>query len=90
MRTNVAFGWDDQKNHLNQRKHGVSFAKAQQAFMDPNRVIAIDRKHSTSEETRFFCFGLIEDRVLTVRFTFRKDKIRIFGAGYWRRRKEAL
>ena len=84
MRTNVVFEWDDKKDRLNRRKHGVSFAKAQQAFMEPNRVIAIDRKHSTSGETRYFCFGLVEDRVLTVRFTFRKDTIRIFGAGYWR------
>ena len=84
MRTNVFFEWDDKKDHLNLRKHGVSFAKAQQAFVDPNRVIAIDLKHSTAEETRYFCFGLVEDRVLTVRFTFRKDTIRIFGAGYWR------
>ncbi len=84
MRSNVVFEWDDKKDRLNRRKHGVSFASAHQAFMDPSRVIAVDRKHSTSEETRYFCFGLVEDRVLTVRFTFRKGNIRIFGAGYWR------
>ncbi|MXW80580.1 MAG: BrnT family toxin, partial [Gemmatimonadetes bacterium] len=36
------------------------------------------------EETRYFCFGKVEDRILTVRFTYRKGNIRIFGAGYWR------
>ena len=84
MRTDVVFEWDDRKDRLNRRKHDVFFGSAQQAFMDPNRVIAIDRIHSTSEETPYFCFGLVEDRILTVRFTYRKNKIRIFGAGYWR------
>ena len=63
MRTNVVFEWDDQKDRLNRRKHGVTFASARQAFMDRNRVIAIDRKHSTAEETRYFCFGLVEGRI---------------------------
>ena len=78
------FEWDSQKDCINQSKHNVSFAEAQFAFMDPHRVIAVDGKHSTAEETRYFCFGKVEDRVLTVRFTYRKGNIRIFGAGYWR------
>ena len=84
MATNIIFEWDDQKDRLNRCKHGVSFVRAQLAFMDPQRVIAADRKHSTSRETRYFCFGLVEGRILTVRFTHRRGKIRIFGAGYWR------
>ncbi|MDQ3259808.1 MAG: BrnT family toxin, partial [Pseudomonadota bacterium] len=35
----------------------------------------------------FFCFGEVDDGVLTVRFTFRARVIRIFGAGYWRKGK---
>ena len=81
---NITFEWDDRKDRLNHGKHGVSFAEAQLAFMDPDRIVAVDRKHSTSQETRYFCFGSVEDRVLTVRFTYRKGNIRIFGAGYWR------
>ena len=81
---NMNFEWDSQKDCINQSKHNVSFAEAQFAFMDPHRIIAVDGKHSTAEETRYFCFGKIEGRVLTVRFTYRKGNIRIFGAGYWR------
>ena len=81
---NMNFEWDAQKDCINQSKHNVSFAEAQFAFMDPHRIIAVDGKHSTAEETRYFCFGKVEDRVLTVRFTYRKGNIRIFGAGYWR------
>jgi uncharacterized DUF497 family protein len=80
------FEWDAPKDQRNQRKHGVSFAKAQFAFADPNRVIAEDLSHSSSEQ-RHYCFGQVEGGVLTVRFTYREDVIRIIGAGYWRRGK---
>lgn len=83
----VRFEWDPAKDQENQKKHGVSFAKAQFAFADPSRVIAEDLSHS-SREKRYYCFGWVEGGVLTVRFTYREDVIRIFGAGYWRRGKE--
>jgi uncharacterized protein len=70
----------------NQRKHGVAFAIAQFAFADPIRVIAEDLSHSSGEK-RYYCFGRVDGGVLTVRFTYRDDAVRIFGAGYWRRGK---
>lgn len=81
------FEWDDKKDLANQKKHGVSFFEAQQAFLDKNRIIAKDIEHSQSED-RYYCFGLVDGEVITVRFTYRKDKIRIFGAGYWRKGKK--
>ena len=78
------FQWDFRKDQENQRKHGVSFAEAQLAFLDPRRVIARDASHSGGEP-RFFCFGSIPRGILTVRFTYRNDTIRIIGAGFWRR-----
>ena len=80
----VTFEWDDEKDKENQEKHGVSFAMAQQAFLDPRRVIAEDVKHS-SEENRFYCMGRVGAGILTVRFTYRAQTIRIYGAGYWRK-----
>jgi uncharacterized DUF497 family protein len=79
--------WDSSKDRENQKKHGVPFAKAQFAFADPRRVIAEDRSHSSGEE-RYYCFGWVEGGVLTVRFTYRDDVIRIFGAGYWRKGRQ--
>jgi uncharacterized protein len=61
-------------------------AEAQLAFLDPSRVIAKDVSHSKGEP-RFYCFGQTGDGVLTVRFTYRGEVIRIIGAGYWRRGK---
>jgi len=78
------FDWDPKKDQENQAKHGVPFAIAQFAFADPRRVIAEDSSHS-SGEPRYFCFGLVENGIMTVRFTYREGVIRIFGAGYWRK-----
>jgi len=78
--------WDPVKDQENQAKHGVTFTTAQLAFLDPHRVIAEDLSHSGAER-RYFCFGRVGGGVLSVRFTYRKDAIRIFGAGYWRKGK---
>jgi uncharacterized DUF497 family protein len=83
----VRFEWDPKKDKANQKKHGVSFSAAQLAFLDPNRVIVEDPSHS-QEEKRYFLFGQVGDGCLTVRFTYRRRKIRIFGAGFWRKGKE--
>ena|SRR3989338_4139260 len=82
------FEWDEHKNDLNLEKHGVSFYKAQYAFLDKNRIIAEDIAHSSGHEKRYFCFGKIEQEILTVRFTYRDQLIRIIGAGYWRKGKK--
>ena len=80
------FEWDPRKDHENQEKHGVAFAVAQLAFADSRRVIAEDLSHSSAEK-RYYCFGEVGGGVLTVRFTYRAEVIRIYGAGYWRKGK---
>jgi uncharacterized protein len=80
----AAFEWDEAKNKENQSKHGVSFLIAQQAFLDPRRVIAEDITHS-KEEDRYYCMGCVGEGIVTVRFTYRGNVIRIYGAGYWRK-----
>jgi uncharacterized DUF497 family protein len=80
----VLFEWDHGKNEANIIKHGVSFFEAQRAFLDPKRIIAEDVEHSRAE-TRYYCFGRIDEAIMTVRFTYRNQKIRIFGAGFWRK-----
>ena len=61
----------------------------QHAFIDNKRVIAKDITHS-QEEIRYYCFGLNEENngIPTVRFTYRSGRIRIIGAGYWRKGKK--
>jgi uncharacterized DUF497 family protein len=53
MKKSPDFEWNDKKDELNQQKHGVSFALAQIAFLDLNRVILedlwsiVERRHDT-------------------------------------------
>ncbi len=84
--TEFGFEWDSLKDEENRSKHGVGFDLAQFAFADPSRVIAEDVTHSDHEK-RYFCFGEVDGGILTVRFTLRGKRIRIFGAGYWRKGK---
>ncbi len=82
----TSFEWDKSKNEENIKKHGINFQTAQYAFIDPKRVIAKDLIHSENEE-RYYCFGKVKGGVLTVRFTYRNSRIRIIGAGFWRKGK---
>lgn len=59
------------------------FLMRKELFLDPNRIIAQDIEHS-KKEIRYYCFGEVDGTVMTVRFTYRNQTIRIFGAGYWR------
>jgi len=87
MKRKSDFVWDENKDKNNQNKHGVSFALAQLVFLDEHRVILEDLSHSKSEK-RFYCLGKVAEDILTVRFTYRNNKIRIIGAGYWRKGKK--
>ncbi|PIP37176.1 MAG: hypothetical protein COX19_17345 [Desulfobacterales bacterium CG23_combo_of_CG06-09_8_20_14_all_51_8] len=80
------FDWDETKNFDNIEKHGVSFVDAQRAFQDKQRIIFEDARHSENEK-RYFCIGKAHGGIMTVRFTYRAGRIRIFGAGYWRKGK---
>ncbi len=80
------FEWNEAKEKENIGKHGVDFETAVNAFLDSKRIIAHDDAHSEIEP-RMFCIGLVDSKVLTVRFAYRKPRIRIFGAGYWRKGK---
>ena len=81
----VEFGhfiWDDKKEAENILKHDIDFQTAVQIFLDANRRVFKDSKHSKLE-IRMFCIGKVGDKIMTVRYVTRGQKIRIIGAGYW-------
>lgn len=86
---NTSFEWDEGKNKDNFKKHKVKFETAQFAFIDSKRVIAKDITHSKKEK-RCFCFGKVKGGILTVRFTYRKNRIRIIGCGILEKRKKYI
>lgn len=79
-----SFEWDEEKEAINQKRHRIAFADAQEAFYDKHRIIARDALHSKTEE-RLFCIGKTPKGILTVRFTIWGHTIRIIGAGAWRK-----
>ncbi|MBI1870883.1 MAG: BrnT family toxin [Chlamydiae bacterium] len=79
-----SFIWDADKEAVNIVKHKINFSTAAKAFKDPKRKIFVDSKHSLKEE-RYFCIGKVDKSILTVRFTYRENLIRIIGAGKWRK-----
>ena len=78
------FVWKIEREIENIAKHRVDFTTASKAFADPGRKIFIDSKHSVSED-RYYCVGKVNNKIMIVRFVYREDLIRIFGAGYWRK-----
>lgn len=79
-----AFVWDRRKEWVNVHKHGVHFDAASQVFKDPKRIILDDPKHSDREQ-RYYCIGKVGSKVLTVRFTYSGQRVRIIGAAEWRK-----
>ena len=46
----VEFEWDEDKNRINQRKHGISFDEVISVFSDDLSIIFDDPDHSEEEE----------------------------------------
>ena len=75
----LKFEWDDKKNKINKKLHGITFEDAIFVFNDPQRIILPDLYHSENEE-RWLAIGLV-NRVLFVVFTEKNDAtIRIISA----------
>ena len=66
------FVWDEDKNNLNIRKHGIPFTVAVRVFEDDLRLEYPDPEHSQNEE-RWRTIGLVHD-VLTVVYCDRLNR----------------
>ena len=78
----LQFEWDENKNTINKKKHGISFEEAETAFYGDEAVVIQDPEHSQDEE-RFILFGFSAmAQLLTVCHCFRgeDDIIRIISA----------
>lgn len=77
----MTFEWDEKKNAINKKEHGISFEMAVRVFLDEKRVEKLDLEHSTLEEERINIIGRVSDMlVLFVVATDRKGNIRIISA----------
>ncbi len=54
------FDWDENKNRINQEKHGIDFDEASTVFFDERAILFDDPEHSENEE-RFILLGMSEN-----------------------------
>ena len=52
----IIFSWDENKNLINIKKHGISFEEAKIVFEDVDAILFDDPDHSNNEE-RFLIIG---------------------------------
>ncbi len=77
----MEFTWDDRKNRLNKRKHGISFETAIPVFDDPFHLSWQDRE--VEGEARWQTIGMVQGvHLLVVAHTIEDgdDLIRIVSA----------
>ena len=74
----LLFEWDEEKNELNKKKHGIRFELALRVFYDENRLEEYDEIHSEDED-RYLSIGYVNG-VLVVVHTDRDEAIRIISA----------
>ena len=74
----LKFEWDEDKNQLNLKKHGIDFETAMLVFNDLQRIEIYDIEHSINED-RYNTIGMVND-ILFVVYTERKENIRLISA----------
>lgn len=78
----LTFEWDEEKDRINQKKHGVSFEEARSVFYDDSGIEFFDDNHSEWED-RFLLLGMSSKaKLLLVCHCFRESEslIRIISA----------
>jgi uncharacterized DUF497 family protein len=81
----MAFEWDIIKEEINLKKHGISFVTAASLFMNRHYEARSDRK----DEERYLAIGEVENRILAVVYTKRREKYRIISARKASKHEEA-
>ncbi len=86
----LLFDWDENKNEINRRKHGIDFEEASTVFFDDQAILFDDPEHSEYED-RFLLLGMSESaNVCIVCHCYRESDtvIRIISARKATRKEE--
>ncbi len=73
----MKFTWDENKNQLNIRKHGINFCDAAYVFSDPFALSIPDDGHSETEERWLLLGKSLNEQMLLV---VHDDVVRIISA----------
>lgn len=61
----IKFTWDENKNEINKKKHGLSFEEAKEVFGDENAILFDDPDHSLDED-RFLIIGSVKSSKICI------------------------
>ncbi len=87
----VNFEWDDEKNLINQQKHGVSFEEACGLFESGVDYLEIFDSEHSDFKYRFIAIGPIRRGLIVVVYTEREEDItRIIGARFANKNEQLL
>lgn len=78
----MEFEWNENKNEINKKKHGISFEDVESVFSDFSAIIFDDPDHSETEE-RFLIIGMsLRKGICIVSHCYRNNEniIRIISA----------
>ncbi len=78
----MQFEWDENKNEINKKKHGLSFEMATEVFYDKLAILFDDPDHSIDED-RFLIIGALKfEKICIVSYCYRNNEnvIRIISA----------
>ncbi len=75
----MEFEWDENKNKLNLKKHGVDFNQAKEVFNDKDKIEITDNRKDYGEE-RTKIIGKAMDLLLSVIYTMRDVTVRLISA----------
>ena len=80
----MKYEWDENKNKLNQQKHGISFEEAKEVFKDALQISKLDHRFNHFEERWITVGATSKHKVLVVANLFFTDEgeeiIRIISA----------
>jgi len=69
----MKFEWDENKRHINFRKHGLDFKDARLVFNE--EAFVIEDPHDDYDETRYILQGILEQHIVIIVFTVRDDDV---------------
>ena len=89
----MLFTWDDEKERINIRKHGVDFKAAARIFLDVDAIFEFNSVDGYTGEERWDAIGFFEAGIMFVVYVERitidgNDIIRIISARYADRKEK--
>ncbi len=86
----IGFNWDKGNIDKNWFKHKIKAEECEQVFFNKPLIIFPDPKHSQKEKRLYVLGKTIDNKLLFISFTIRKNKIRIISARKMNKKEQKI